>query len=207
MTSGPLPSLEAAESELRYRLSEILRATPPLMRVLSVARCLCLPDWLVFSGAVYQPMLNHLTGRPLDYGIKDYDLAYFDESNLSYDAEDEVIRRVEATFDEPLRSMVQVRNQARVHLWLEEKFGEPYEPLSCTTEALERFTSATFAVGVRLEPDNRLHIEAPFGLADLFALRLRPNPRRKTVHFARTSADVQRRWPELIIEYGSPVPR
>ena len=144
-------------------------------------------------------MLNHLTGRALDYGIKDFDLAYFDASDLSYEAEDAVIRRMKAAFDEPLRRMVEVRNQARVHLWFEAKFGEHYMPLSCTAEALERFTSATFAVGVRLAPDDR-HIEAPFGLADLFALRLWPNPRRKTVHFARTSADVRRRWPELVID-------
>jgi uncharacterized protein len=195
-----MPGVEGNESELRERLTAILRSTPPLMRVLQVARHLCLPDWLVFSGAVYQPVLNHLTGRPLDFGIKDYDLGYFEMSDLSYEAEDEVIRRVKAAFDEPLRSMVEVRNQARVYLWFEAKFGEPYTPLSCTAEALERFTSGTFAVGVRLEPDNRLHIEAPFGLADLFALRLRPNPRRKTVGFARTSADVRRRWPELVIE-------
>jgi uncharacterized protein len=170
------------------------------MQVLSVARHLRLPDWLVLSGAVYQPVLNQLTGNPLDFGIKDYDLGYFDMSDLSYEAEDEVICRVKAAFNEPLRSMVEVRNQARVHLWFEAKFGEPYSPLSCTAQALERFASATFAVGVRLESDDRLHIEAPFGLADLFALRLRPNPRRKTVHFARTSADVRRRWPELVID-------
>src|ERR1700748_1959657 len=154
---------EASESELRERLTEILRATPPLMQVLSVARYLRLPDWLLFSGAVYQPVLNHLTGRPLDYGIKDYDLGYFDMSDLSYEAEDEVIRRVKAAFDEPLRSMVEVRNQARVHLWFEAKFGEMYGPLSSTAEALERFASPTFAVGVRLETDERLHIVAPFG--------------------------------------------
>ena len=193
-------SAETLENELRYRLSEIVRATPPLMRVLAVARRHCLPDWLVFSGAVYQPVLNHLTGRALDYGIKDYDLAYFDGWDLSYEAEDAVIRRVKAAFDEPLRSTVEVRNQARVHLWFETKFGEYYTPLSCTAEALERFASPMFAVGIRLEPDDRLHIEAPFGLADLFGLRLRPNPRRKTVHFARTSADVRRRWPELVID-------
>ena len=195
-----MPGVETSESELRERFTAILRATPPLMRVLSVARHLNLPDWLVFSGAVYQPVLNHLTGRPLDYGIKDYDLGYFDASDLSYEAEDAVIRRVEAAFDEPLRSMVEVRNQARVHLWFEAKFGEPYGPLSCTAEALERFASATFAVGVRLESDDRLRVEAPFGLADLFALRLRPNPRRKTVGFVRTSADVRRRWPEVVVE-------
>jgi len=129
--------VEANESELRERLTEIVCATPPLMQVLSVARRLCLPDWLVFSGAVYQPVLNHLTGRPLDYGIKDYDLGYFEASDLSYEAEDAVIRRVEAAFDEPLRSMVEVRNQARVHLWFEAKFGEPYTPLSCTPQALD----------------------------------------------------------------------
>lgn len=195
-----MPSVEASESELRERLTAIVRATPPLMQVLSVARHLNLPDWLVFSGAVYQPVLNHLTGRPLDYGIKDYDLAYFDASDFSYDAEDVVIRRVKAAFDEPLRSMVEVRNQARVHLWFEAKFGEPYGPLSCTAQALQRFASATFAVGVRLESDDRLHIEAPFGLADLFSLRLRPNPRRKTVGFVRASADVRRRWPEVVVE-------
>jgi hypothetical protein len=191
---------EASESELRERLTEIVCATPPLMQVLSVARGLCLPDWLVFSGAVYQPVLNHLTGRALDYGIKDYDLGYFDASDLSYDAEDAIIRRVKAVFEEPLRSMVEVRNQARVHLWFETKFSEPYGPLSSTAVALERFASPTFAVGVRLESDDRLHIEAPFGLADLFALRLRPNPRRKTVGFVRASADVRRRWPEVVVE-------
>ncbi len=153
----------------------------------------------MFSGAIYQPVLNRLTGRPLDYGIKDYDLGYFDRSDLSYDAEDAVIRRVKVAFDEPLRSMVEVRNQARVHLWFEAKFGESYAPLSCTAEALERFASATFSVGVGLEPDDRLHIEAPFGLADLFALRVVPNPRRNMIGFDRASADVRRRWPEVVI--------
>jgi hypothetical protein len=194
-----MPNVKPGEREFRERLTAILHATPLLMRVLSVARHLCLPDWLVFSGAVYQPVLNHLTRRPLDYGIKDYDLGYFDASDLSYEAEDAVIRRVKAAFDEPLRSMVEVRNQARVHLWFEAKFSEQYAPLSCTAEALERFASATFAVGVRLEADDRLQIVAPFGLTDLFALRVVPNPYRKMVGFARASADVRRRWPEVAI--------
>ena len=195
-----MPGIEGTESELRECLTTILRATPPLMQALTVARRLSLPDWLVFSGAVYQPVLNHLSGRSVDYGIKDYDLGYFDASDLSYEAEDVVIRRVKAAFDEPLHSMVEVRNQARVHLWFEAKFGEAYEPLSSTAEALERFASTTFAVGVRLEADDPLQIVAPFGLADLFALRLRPNPRRRTVGFDRASADVRRRWPEVAVE-------
>src|SRR5438270_7711442 len=168
-----------AETELAERLGGIVRAAPPLMRVLRTVRSLELPDPLVFSGAVYQRVLNHLTGRDPDYGIKDYDLGYFDP-DTSYDAEDRVIRRVAAAFAPPLREMVEVRNQARVHLWFEGKFGEPYAPLTHTAEALSRFVSPLFAVGVRLEDDDRLTIAAPFGLEDLFALRLAPNPTRRT---------------------------
>jgi len=50
-----MPGVGTDESELHDRLTAILRASPPLMRTLLVARALCLPDWLVFSGAVYQP--------------------------------------------------------------------------------------------------------------------------------------------------------
>jgi hypothetical protein len=183
---------------LEQRLEEIVRSGPTLMRVLTVARDLDLPDWLIFSGAVYQRVLNHLTGRDLDYGIKDYDLGYYDP-DTSYEAEDVVIRRVAAAFDPPLRDLVEVRNQARVHLWFEDKFGEPYAPLARTAQALNHFTSATFSVGVRLEADDRLTIVAPFGLDDLFALRLRPNPSRETGGFARTAASATARWPELTV--------
>ena len=184
--------------ELEARLESIVRASPTLMQVLATARDLDLPDWLIFSGAVYQRVLNHLTGRDADYGVRDYDLGYFDASDLSYEAEDVVIRKVAAAFEPPLREMVEVRNQARVHLWFEGKFGEPYAPLTSSAEALTRFVSPLFAVAVRLEPDDALTIMAPFGLDDLFAMRLRPNPWRRTNGFARTAASTQARWPEVV---------
>jgi uncharacterized protein len=187
-------------SGLEARLMEILHQAPGLMRVMSVARGLALPDWLIFSGAVYQPVWNHLTGRPAEYGVRDYDLGYFDDSDISWEAEDLVIRRVAAAFEPPLREMVEVRNQARVHLWFEDHFGETYSPLSETAEALTRFASPAFAVGARLEADGRLAIVAPFGLEDLFAMRLRPNPTRPSAGFARTAAAARGRWPEVVGE-------
>jgi len=188
-------------SDLSERLGAIVRATPSLMRVLVVARDLELPDWLVFSGAVYQPVWNHLTGRPPDYGVKDYDLGYFDASDISYEAEDMVIRRVAAAFAPPLRDLVEVRNQARVHLWFEDHFGEPYEPLTGAAEAPGRFTATAFAVGVRLEASDALTIVAPFGLEDLFAMRLRPNPLRpRAVGLQKTFDSARRRWPEVVVE-------
>ena len=188
------------DTDLNARLEAIVRATPGLMHVLATARSLALPDWLVFSGAVYQPVWNHLTGREPSFGIKDYDLAYFDAADVSYEAEDAVIRRVADAFEPPLREMVEVRNQARVHIWFPDKYGEPYSPLTNSAEALARFTAPAFAVGVRLEPDDQLTIEAPFGLEDLFAMRVRPNPIRPSGGLERTFANAKGRWPELTVE-------
>jgi hypothetical protein len=99
---------------LETRLTEIVRADAGLMHVLTVMRELDLPDWRLFSGAVYQAVWNAQTGRPVGYGIKDYDIGYFD-ADTSWDAEDAVIKRVAAAFEPPLRDQVEVRNQARVH--------------------------------------------------------------------------------------------
>jgi hypothetical protein len=187
--------------DLETRLVSMLRASPTLMRVLGLARDLGLPDWRLVSGSIYQTAWNALTGRDPDYGIKDYDLAYFDGADLSYEAEDVVIRRTAASLPPPFAELVEVRNQARVHLWFEAKFGETYAPLSCTDEALERFVSPAYAVGARLEADGRLSIAAPFGLEDVFALRLRPNPRRELASgWSRVTRGVIDRWPEVKVE-------
>ncbi|WP_191558975.1 nucleotidyltransferase family protein [Brevundimonas aurantiaca] len=182
------------------KLIDIVRADPGLVHVLRTVRELDLPDWRLVSGAVYQAVWNAKTGRPAGYGIKDYDVAYFDGSDLSYEAEDGVIKRVAAAFDEPFRSQVEVRNQARVHLWFENRFGEPYEPLGSTDEALGRFVAPTFAVGVRLEADDAITVAAPFGLEDVFAMVVRPNPNRPVAKgWARTIESARGRWPELTV--------
>lgn len=185
------------------RLTELLRASPRLMRVLAIARDLDLPQWRIVSGAIYQTVWNALTGRDPDYGVKDFDLFYFDGADTSYAAEDVVIRRAAAAFPSDLSPLVEVRNQARVHLWFEDHFGEPYAPLASADEAIGRFVAPAFAVGVRLEADGRIDIRAPFGLDDVFALRLRPNPSRPvSTAYAKIIASARTRWPEVTVEDG-----
>lgn len=190
-------------SDLERRLTEIVRADAGLMHVLTTVRGLDLPDWIVFSGAVYQSVWNAVTGRPSGYGRKDYDLGYFDP-DTSWDAEDVVIKRVAAAFDEPFRSEVEVRNQARVHLWFRDRFGEDYAPLPSTGAALARFVAPAFAVGVRLEADDAINIAAPFGLAEVFSMTLRPNPHRPLANgWERTVASARARWPEITVADGT----
>ena len=186
-------------TDLNTRLADIVRADPGLIHVLTTVRGLGLNDWRVFSGAVYQSVWNAVTGRPVGYGRKDYDLGYFDP-DVSWDAEDVVIKRVAAAFEEPFRSDVEVRNQARVHLWFPDRFGEPYDALTGTDEALARFVAPAFAVGVRLEADDRISIAAPFGLGDVFSMTLRPNPHRPLARgWDKAVASARARWPELTV--------
>ena len=173
------------------------------MRVLTIARALDLPQWRICSGAIYQTVWNALTGRDADYGVKDFDLFYFDPSDLSYMAEDVVVRRAADAFSTELSPLVEVRNQARVHLWFEDRFAEPYAPLASGDEALSRFVAPAFAVGVRLEADGGLDIAAPFGLDDVFALRVRPNPSRPlSSAYDKIAASALARWPEVTVVPG-----
>ena len=197
----PIPNQPPlSDDELAQHLAILIAGSPTVMAVLTGIRALNLPDWRMFSGAVYQTVWNALTERDADHGVKDYDIGYFDP-DTSWDAEDVVIKRAASVFNPALAAKVEVRNQARVHLWFPDKFGEPYPALSRTDEALARFVCPAFAVGVRLEDDDSLTVSAPFGLQDVFTMRLRKNPTRdiSDAAFARVAASAKARWPELEI--------
>ena len=190
---------------LTPELIQIVRANPELMQVLRVVRSLRLPDWRIVAGAVYQTAWNVRTSRAPTYGIKDFDVVYFDGSDLSWDAEDVVIRRVQSAFDATLRDRVEVRNQARVHLWFKDHFGDDYAPLPDTDTMITRFVSPAFAVGIRLETDHDISVFAPFGLKDLFEMKLRPNPLRPlSSAWDSVVAKACARWPEIeVIKPGA----
>lgn len=165
-----------ADPETQRRvLIGIVRAQPHLMRILEGMRTLALPDALLGSGAIYNTVWNTLTHRPPLTGIKDADVVYFDAGDRSYEAEDAIIRKAQVEFA-ALPIPVEVRNQARVHLWFPEKFGVPYPELSCSADMMLNFASKTHAVAVRLEDDGAISVHAPFGLDDIFAFGSRPTP-------------------------------
>jgi uncharacterized protein len=164
---GPLPSQHR-------RFAEIIRADPGLMHLLRRLREQHLPQWRLVSGCLYQTVWNVLTHRPRGFGIKDYDLIYFDAGDLSWEAEDTVIRRVAAATADCV-GPVETRNQARVHLWFPDRFGCAYPQLHAADESLWCYASRVHAVGVRLEDDDRLDVVAPFGLSDVFSMVIRPN--------------------------------
>lgn len=187
------------EPAQRAELERIIRSSPLLMEVLTALRDDALPDHLLVAGALYNLVWNRLTGRPDLTGINDIDVFYFDDRDLSYDAEDLVIQRFAETFAH-LPLPVQIRNQARVHLWFEQKFGSPFSPLAYSAEMLTRYASRSHAVAARLETDGSLTLHAPFGLEDIFSMRVTPNPvlANKKAHDAK-AARAKTIWPEVTV--------
>lgn len=190
-----LASADALAQE--QALLDIVRQSRVLMATLALARDMGLPDWWLVSGAIYNQVWNHLTGRPEMHGVKDIDLFYFDP-DTSYAAEDHQIRRAARVF--PAAPPVELRNQARVHLWYPDRFGQPYPQLPHARAAIDLFASRTHCVGLQLGADDSLVLYAPYGLEDIFSFRLTPNPRLDNrATFAAKGARQIALWPELTL--------
>ncbi len=155
---------------------------------------LALPDGWLVAGCLFQTVWNLQAGRAPESGIKDYDLFYFDASDLGADAERAVQARCEAVLGD-LGVTVEVVNQARVHLWYEADFGRPYAPLGSSRDGIARFLVPSTCVGVT--PDA---LEAPYGLEALYRGELTMNllvPHREL--FEAKAASYRARWPALTI--------
>jgi len=174
---------------------DMIRRAGFLRDVLTRAQELNLPHWRVVSGALYNTVWNELTGRPEGYGIKDVDILYYDP-DTSWAAEDRAIKRATGF---PAHPPVEVRNQARVHLWFAKHFGYEIAPITSVEDGIDRFASTTHCVGLRVE-NGRYDLYAPYGLRSIFEMKIRPNPVQdnQATHEAK-GARQKALWPELEI--------
>lgn len=169
----------------------------PMLRCWSDIR---LPNGWLAAGAVAQTVWNIAHGYPTEANIKDIDLIYFDADDLSAESEARHEARVRGLFAD-LGVAVDVKNEARVHLWYPAKFGYSIAPYGSAEAAIATFPTTSTAVGVRPH-GSRLDVCAPFGLDDLLRLVVRPNKAQITrpIYEAKV-ARWRLCWPELKI-YG-----
>ncbi|NSC25208.1 nucleotidyltransferase family protein [Streptomyces albus subsp. chlorinus] len=194
------PATAPAHGSAAERLRRILVGNTVLTQVLDVAARADLPQWYVSAGCLAQTVWNARTSRqPPDHGIRDYDLIYFDDSDLSWEAENEAIERVRSS-QAVTGPDIEVRNQARVHLWYEQRFGVPCPRYGSAEEAIDTYPTTATSIGVRVEDDGHWRFYAPFGFDDLLNLVIRPNrvlaPRAV---YEKKVARWREHWPELEI--------
>ena len=157
-----------------------------------------LPDAWIVAGCLVQTVWNVRTVRPLDHGINDYDVFYFDP-DTSWAAEDAVIRALRNAFA-GLGVKVEARNQARVHLWYPQKHGLPYPALTSSTEGINRFLTRNTKVGIRRTQDGH-DVYAPDGFDDIAGMIVRPNPgpNFSAANYEAKAARWKKLWPEITV--------
>ena len=187
------------------RLIGIVASQPWLMSVLIYLERSGPPNGCIGAGCVAASVWNRLTDRTPLWGVKDVDIAYFNPDQLAGEAEEsELSMRLSRAFPE-VQVPFDVKNQARVHLWYERRFGCPITPYRSLEHAISTWPTTATSVGVALR-NGRLQIIAPFGLKDLLGHVVRPNRAQVTreiyeAKVARWTAI----WPELRVHPWSGV--
>jgi hypothetical protein len=122
---------------------------------------------------------------------------YFD-AGLSVDAEHDIVQQVTATLY-ACPFPVDVKNQARVHLWYPQRFGHGLRAYTCLEDAVASWPTTATAVAVPAEGSDN-DVPAPFGLHDLGNLIVRANrvqaPRQV---FEDKAARWSHLWPRLSV--------
>ncbi|MFA5603628.1 MAG: nucleotidyltransferase family protein [Bacilli bacterium] len=159
------------KEEQQKCLKKILLKSKKIKYVLETLEKYGLKNYYVAAGCINQTVFNYYHDFDLDYGIKDIDIVYFDE-DLSYEAEDKIIKEITLLFDDNLFD-VDIKNQARVHLWYENKFGFEIKPYTSVEDAISKWGATVTCIGVRME-ESEIIVYSAYGLDDLFNLIIRP---------------------------------
>jgi len=192
--SGHNPALQTQIKQL----TKVLQQSQALYGMIEQAAGLGLKEYYIGAGCIAQTVWNYQSGFAPTHGISDIDFAYFDHSDLSFEAENATIERITRMIGS-CEIPLDIKNQARVHLWYRDHFGyeiAPYESLEC---AINTWPTTATSVGVRLE-GGVLQVYAPFGLEDLFGMIVRANKAQITEEIYLGKAQKWReKWPGLTV--------
>lgn len=179
------------------RLIALAHASPWLMPALQAVRELGLSSWCIGAGAIRNLVWDALHGHLMPTPPSDVDVAYFDAQDLTPERD----ARLQAQLQQALPELPwELTNQAGVHLWFEACFGHAVAPLHSLEEAVASWPEYATAVGLTLDAAGHIRVIAPYGLDDLFAMRVRRNPARVSVETYRerlASKRYQERWPRV----------
>ncbi|WP_419709907.1 nucleotidyltransferase family protein [Pseudomonas sp. NFX224] len=181
-------------------LVRIAMTNPVNAQISARLPALGLSQCMLTAGCLFQAVWNQQAQLPPEWGVKDYDVFYFDE-DLSWEAEDQVIQSALQLFQD-LDVNVEIKNQARVHLWYHQRFGGAYPQLQSSRDGIDRYLIAGTCIGLDIETGE---VYAPNGLSDTELGLLRINPKNsKPQLFEQKARSYQARWPWLeIIDPGA----
>lgn len=153
---------------------KILKQNQDLMIILNYIDELNIPNYYIAAGAVFQTIWNYYDNKPLNYGIKDIDIIYYDSNNLSKDDEKELENKIVNHFKKlNLNYEFDVHNEARMHLWKKENENQNIHQYKNSEDAIDKWIATVHAIGITKD-NNKIKVYAPCGLSDIFSKTIRP---------------------------------
>lgn len=148
-------------------ITKLMMGDPLRRKALEAVSALDLPDSWIGAGFVRNAVWDHLHGNDVTAPNSDIDVVWFDAGSIHEGLD----RQAEHELHDAMPGLVwSVKNQARMHL----RNGDA--AYSSVADAMRHWPETATAVAVRLDSSGSIEINAPLGLDDLFALRLRPTP-------------------------------
>ncbi len=181
-------------------LIDIVESNKQLMKVFEALDHIGLRNYYIGAGVVAQSVWNNISGYPLDNGISDIDIVYFDDTHMKEQDEKKIKNEIENYLDEfPL--WIDLKNQARVHIWYEEKFGYAIKPYTSLEDAINSWPTTATSLGLRRDKNGDWVIYAPFGVKDIFGMRIKANTRQITEEIYMSKVKKwTKKWPKLSFE-------
>lgn len=162
-------------SEQYETIISILEKNKDLMAVLDYITELKLPNFYIAAGSVFQTIWNYYDGNDLNFGIKDIDVIYYNNSDLSVEKDLEYYNIINTYIKaKGFNYEVDVSNEARMHLWkIEHNQGDNVEQYKNSEDAMSKWIATVHAIGITKVNDN-IKIYAPYGLSDIYSRTIRP---------------------------------
>ncbi len=156
-------------------LRTLISSDLPRIDALEAVAALALPDCWIGAGFVRDAVWDHLHGYQKCLPVGDVDVVWFSPAMPNEDIDRDIEHQLQSRVPGLAWS---VKNQARMHL----RNGDA--PYKSVADAMRHWPETATAVAARLGANGSVEINAPLGVDDLFALRLRP-----------TQAFVIDKWP------------
>lgn len=153
---------------------KIIKQNSDLVTILDYIYELKLPNFYIAAGSVFQTIWNYYDNKPLNFGIKDIDIIYYDPINLSKESEQKLEKTIEDHFKKVgLNYELDIHNEARMHLWKKDNENKNIDQYKNSEDAIDQWIATVHAIGITKE-NNEIKVYAPYGLSDIFSKTIRP---------------------------------
>lgn len=191
----------SSEEHYRLQLESLILKHSVIMSILK-RLCSVEPSAYIAAGIIRNTVWAYLHGVEYNLNATEIDVIFHDDLEQAQHRSNDIITAMSEQFPQ---MQWDVTNQATVHHWYRKDNGECIAPLQSIEHALSIWPETATAVAVRLMPydesiQDQLEIVSPFGLSDLFELRLRWNPTLVSYEgFIKRLKQKQMmsRWPKL----------